>query len=138
MTWTSPQEIHLRNCGQCHEQLKHPKPFRPDLCHTHIEDDDEDDPAQCPHPAVGGGPFCEHHLNSFATGLIRHRDLYSTENSATAFGQDWCDYLHTAEGVKSARIILMTWIRNPGNADLAARMAEDITKRAIELGLETA
>lgn len=62
MTW-SPWEVHARSCTQCRDALTAPlKPFRPGLCHTHIEDDDEDPPVQCPHPPSAGGPFCEHHL----------------------------------------------------------------------------
>ena len=58
--------------------------------------------------------------------------------NATTSGQDWCDCLHTAEDIASARAALTTWTEHAGNADTAASMAGDITKRAIELGLEAA
>lgn len=52
--------------------------------------------------------------------------------------QGWCGWLHTAEDVASARAGLATWAGQVGNTDTAASMAEDITKRAIALGLEAA
>jgi hypothetical protein len=48
----------------------------------------------------------------------------------------WCDRLHTAEDVASARAALATWAERADNTDVAARMADDITKRAVALGLE--
>lgn len=50
----------------------------------------------------------------------------------------WCDRLHTAEDIASARQTLAAWATQTGNTDVAARMAGDITRRAIGLGLETA
>jgi hypothetical protein len=49
----------------------------------------------------------------------------------------WCDRLHTAEDITGARAALVAWSARTGNTDVAASMTEDITRRAIDLGLET-
>jgi hypothetical protein len=49
---------------------------------------------------------------------------------------DWYDGMHTAEDVAAARLVLMRWIERTGNADEGGQMAERITVRAVELGLE--
>lgn len=50
--------------------------------------------------------------------------------------RDWYSDLDTADDIARAREILMVW-SDQGDMDALARMAEGITERAIELGLET-
>lgn len=50
----------------------------------------------------------------------------------------WCNSLHTAEDITGARTALAAWSARTGNTGIAESMAEDITKRAIVLGLEAA
>jgi hypothetical protein len=49
---------------------------------------------------------------------------------------DWYGDIHTAEDVAAAWLVLMRWIERTGNTDDGARMAERITARAVELGME--
>ena len=56
----------------------------------------------------------------------------------TTTGQDWCGYLHTAEDITSARQALTTWAEQTGSTGVAESLADDITRRAIGLGLEAA
>lgn len=74
----------------------------------------------------------------------RNTSPAETQNSAAAAflqrrarrGRDWCSRLRTADDIASARQTLTTWAGRTGNTALAESMAEDITKRAITLGLE--
>lgn len=49
---------------------------------------------------------------------------------------DWYPDLHTADDIAAAREVLMTWREHTGDEDAATRMAQQITKRAVDLGLE--
>lgn len=49
---------------------------------------------------------------------------------------DWYDDMHTAEDVAAARLVLMRWIEHTSNDADGMRMAERITARAVELGIE--
>lgn len=49
---------------------------------------------------------------------------------------DWYSNMRTAGDIAMARQVLMKWAEQTGHADEACRMAERITARAVELGLE--
>jgi hypothetical protein len=51
--------------------------------------------------------------------------------------RDWYTNLDTAEDIAKACEVLMRWIEQTGDEDAGCRMAEAITARAVELGLET-
>jgi hypothetical protein len=51
---------------------------------------------------------------------------------------DWYQDLATAEDIREARRVLMLWTEQTGDVDASCRMAEAITARAVELGLEAA